>query len=165
MFLLVSKVCWVYNSVCCRYILLSVLQVLRAVSVKNGAPRTWVDFVQICDYVYELGFGEKLWKITIKFFSSHLGGQQLLRASQSQYRPAGSCSCRNKDIDNLFPKINRYIPNLPPTCLLVAELATVDPASSAGVQGPREIALGCGLLGRKFWHGMIGPIVFCRNQE
>ena len=33
---------------------------LRAVSVKNGAPRTWVDFVQICDYVYELGFGEKL---------------------------------------------------------------------------------------------------------
>ena len=138
---------------------------LRAVSVKNGAPRTWVDFVQICECLYELGFGEKLWKITIKFFSSHLGGQQLLRASQSQYRPAGSCSCRNKDIDNLFPKINRDIPNLPPTCLLVAELATVDPASSAGVQGPREIALGCGLLGRKFWHGMIGLAVFCRNQE
>ena len=33
---------------------------LRAVSVKNGAPRTWVDFVQICDCLYELGFGEKL---------------------------------------------------------------------------------------------------------
>ena len=138
---------------------------LRAVSVKNGAPRTWVDFVQICECLYELGLGEKLWKITIKFFSSHLGGQQLLRASQSQYRPAGSCSCRNKDIDNLFPKINRDIPNLSPTCLLVAELAAGDPASSAGLQGLREITLGCGLRGRKFWRGMIRLIVFCQNQE
>ena len=53
---------------------------LRAVSVKNGASRPRVDFVQICDCPYDLGFGEKLGKITIKIFSSHLGDHQLLRA-------------------------------------------------------------------------------------
>ena len=68
---------------------------LRAVSVKNGASITWVDFVQICDCSYDLGFCEKLGNITIKIFQTHLGGQQLLRASQSQYGPAGSSSCRN----------------------------------------------------------------------
>ena len=54
--------------------------ILRAVSVKNGASRPRVDFVQICDCPYDLGFGEKLGKITIKIFSSHLGDHQLLRA-------------------------------------------------------------------------------------
>ena len=53
---------------------------LRAVSVKNGASRPKVDFVQICDCPYDLGFGEKLGKITIKIFSIHLGNHQLLRA-------------------------------------------------------------------------------------
>ena len=53
---------------------------LRAVSDKNGASRPRVDFVQICDCPYDLGFGEKLGKITIKNFSSHLGDHQLLRA-------------------------------------------------------------------------------------
>ena len=56
------------------------LEDLRAVSVKNGASRPRVDFVQICDCPYDLGFGEKLGKITIKIFSSHLGDHQLLRA-------------------------------------------------------------------------------------
>ena len=53
---------------------------LRAVSDKNGASRPGVDFVEICDCPYDLGFGEKLGKITIKIFSSHLGDHQLLRA-------------------------------------------------------------------------------------
>ena len=54
--------------------------VCKTVSVKNGASRPRVDFVQICDCPYDLGFGEKLGKITIKIFSSHLGDHQLLRA-------------------------------------------------------------------------------------
>ena len=53
---------------------------LRAVRVKNGASRSGVDFVQICDSSYDLGLCEKLGKITIKIFSSHLGDHQLLRA-------------------------------------------------------------------------------------
>ena len=56
------------------------LRALRAVSVKNGASRPRVDFVQICDCPYDLGLCEKLGKITIKIFSSHLGDHQLLRA-------------------------------------------------------------------------------------